>query len=108
VVGLGIREPLPAQPSSALAQRPREPEVMIPELVDAMPDGSLPAVEPLRKPTVQGLPVVTLEPPSPQPSDVPTPPATPITTMLGLPAVEGGPPKPEAQPGPGRLFEPKK
>lgn len=108
VVGLGIREPLPAQP--ALAQRPREPEpeLMIPELVDAMPDGSLPRVEPLRKPTVQGLPVVTIEPPTVQPSDVPTPPATPIATMLGLPAVEGGPPKPEAQPGPGPLFEPKK
>lgn len=106
VVGLGIREPLPAQP--ALAERPREADVMIPELVDAMPDGSLPTIEPLRKPTVQGLPVVTIEPPSPQPSDVPTPPATPIATMLGLPAVEGGPPKPEAQPGPGPIFEPKK
>lgn len=113
VVGLAIREPLPAQ-APAQALRPREPEpavtipdLMIPELVDAMPDGSLPSVAPLRKSTAQGLPVVTIEPPSPAPSDIPTPPATPITTMLGLPAVDGGPPKPDAQPGAGPRFEPK-
>ncbi|MFV8751148.1 cation:proton antiporter [Nannocystaceae bacterium ST9] len=95
-VGLAIRKPLPAH----------EPPVVIPDLVDAMPDGSLPRVDPVRKLTAHGLPMIMIEPPSPEPSDVPTPPATPITTMLGLPAVEGGPPKPEAQPGPGPLFVP--
>jgi cell volume regulation protein A len=98
-VKLDIRKPLPAV----------EPDVVIPDLVDAMPDGSLPQVEPLRKPTAFGIPAVVVEPPKTTvPSDVPTPPATPIATMLGLPAVEGGPPKPEAQPGAGPLFEPPK
>jgi cell volume regulation protein A len=97
-VKLAIRQPLPVH----------EPPVVIPDLLEAMPDGSLPHVEPLRKTTAQGLPAVVVEPPQTAPSDIPTPPAMPLATMLGLPAVEGGPPKPEARPSGGPLFEPPK
>lgn len=98
-VKLAIRQPLPVH----------EPPVVIPSLVDAMPDGSLPHIEPLRKPTAHGLPAVVIEPsPKSMPSDIPTPPATPLATMLGLPVVDGGPPRPEARPSGGALFEPPK
>lgn len=98
VAGLGIRAPLPVH----------EPPVVIPDLVSAMPDGSLPRVDPLRKVTAYGLPPIVIEPAAPTPSEIPTPPAMPIATMLGLPAVDGGPPKPEAQPPAGPRFEPPK
>ncbi len=81
-VGLAIRQPIAAH----------EPEVMIPDLVQALPESP-------RKITAQGFPVVMLEPAPPEPT-LPT--TLPTTTILGLPAVEGGPPKPE--PGPGPLF----
>lgn len=100
VTGLSLRAPLPVH----------EVPAMIPDLVQGMPDGSLPRVDPIRKPTAQGLPAVVIQAPptQPTPSEIPTPPAMPIATMLGLPAVEGGPPKPEAQPPAGPLFDPKR
>ena len=91
-----------ATPTSATPPSATPPSLA--DLSTRMPD-ALPATDASASPgrtTALGLPAVgptpAVTPRAPNPSDTPTAPGIPLTTLYGLPAVSGGPPPPEARP----------
>ncbi len=95
-----------AQPSAPGQAQPSGPSpsslgAMMPDAQPQQP-APAPAVAPVgaaRTGTAYGIaPAAPAEPKAPPPSDIPTAPGIPLTTLHGLPAVSGGPPPPEARP----------
>ncbi|MFO7564200.1 MAG: cation:proton antiporter [Enhygromyxa sp.] len=90
------------EPSAGPAAEPASQSVPS----DLMPDAQPSKTPAPKTSTAYGIPPAAAEPKPPAEAETPTSPGIPLTTLHGIPAPTGGPPRPEARPLVGSGFVP--